>query len=70
MLEVEIPVRALMKPHSHSRENEFSMVVEGTVRVRVGDRELEAGPGAYLVKPRGMAHAMWNAASVPARVVE
>jgi hypothetical protein len=31
---------------------------------------LEAGPGAYLVKPRGVPHAMWNAADAPARVAE
>jgi len=31
---------------------------------------LEAGPGAYLVKPRGIPHAMWNAANTPARVAE
>ncbi len=69
-LEVEIPARTLVKPHNHSREDEFSLVVSGTVGARVGDRVLEAGPGAYLVKPRGTPHAMWNAASVPAKVVE
>ena len=30
----------------------------------------EAGPGAYLVKPRGVPHAMWNAGSTPAAVAE
>lgn len=69
-LEVEIPAGILVKPHNHSREDEFSLVVSGTVGVRVGDRVLEAGAGAYLVKPRGIPHAMWNAASVPAKVVE
>ena len=69
-LEVEIPARTLVKPHNHSREDEFSLVVSGTVGARVGDRVLEAGPGAYLVKPRGTPHAMWNAASVPAKVIE
>ncbi len=70
VLEVEIPAGTLVKPHNHSREDEFSLVVSGTVGVRVGDRVLEAGPGTYLVKPRGTPHAMWNAASVPAKVVE
>lgn len=27
-------------------------------------------PGAYLVKPRGVPHAMWNAGRVPATVAE
>jgi quercetin dioxygenase-like cupin family protein len=70
VLEVEIPAGTLVKPHNHSREDEFSLVLSGTVGVRVGNRVLEAGPGAYLVKPRGAPHAMWNAASVPAKVAE
>ena len=28
------------------------------------------GPGACLVKPRGIPHGMWNAAGVPAKVAE
>ena len=69
-MEVEIPARTLVKPHNQTLEDEFSLIVSGTVGVRVGDRVLEAGPGAYLVKPRGTPHAMWNAASVPAKVLE
>ena len=69
VLEVEIPAHTLVKPHTHSREDEFSLVVDGTVGARIGDRELTAGPGCYLVKPRGTAHAMWNAASTPATVI-
>jgi quercetin dioxygenase-like cupin family protein len=70
VLEVEIPARTLVKPHNHSREDEFSVVLEGTVGIRVGNRVLDAAPGAYLVKPRGTPHAMWNVGDVPARVVE
>jgi hypothetical protein len=29
-----------------------------------------ATQGAYLVKPRGVPHAMWNAESTPATVIE
>jgi quercetin dioxygenase-like cupin family protein len=70
LLEVEIPAGTLVKPHTHTREDEFSLVLAGTVGVRVGDRVLEAGQGAYLVKPRGTPHAMWNATGAPARVLE
>ena len=70
VLEVEIPAHTLVKPHNHTREDEFSLVLDGTVGVRVGDRELTAGPGSYLVKPRHTPHAMWNATSAPARVIE
>ena len=52
LLEVEIPAGTLVKPHNHTREDEFSLVLAGTVGVRIGDRVLEAGPGASMVKPR------------------
>jgi quercetin dioxygenase-like cupin family protein len=70
VLEVEIPAATLVKPHNHSREDEFSLVLAGTVGVRIGDQVLQAGPGSYLVKPRGTPHAMWNTDSRPATVVE
>jgi quercetin dioxygenase-like cupin family protein len=69
-LEVEIPAGTLVKPHTHSREDEFSLVLAGTVGVRVGDTVLEASQGAYLVKPRRTPHAMWNAGGEPAKVIE
>lgn len=70
VLEVEIPAKTLVKPHCHSREDEFSLIVSGTVGARIGDHVVEAGPGSYLAKPRGVPHAMWNAGSVPAKVAE
>ena len=70
MLEVEIPARTLVKPHNHSREDEFSLVLAGTVGVRLGDQVLEAAEGASLVKPRGVPHAMWNAGGTSATVLE
>lgn len=70
VLQVEIPPRTLVKPHSHTREDEYSLVLAGTVGVRVGDTVREAGAGAALVKPRGTPHAMWNATAEPARILE
>jgi quercetin dioxygenase-like cupin family protein len=69
-LEVTLPPRTLVKPHNHSREDEFTVVLAGTVGARVGDQVVEAGTGASLVKPRGTPHAMWNAGAEPARVLE
>ena len=69
-LEVTIPPRTLVKPHNHSREDEYTVVLDGTVGARVGDRVVEAGAGASMVKPRGIPHAMWNTGPEPARVLE
>ncbi len=70
VLEVEIPGGTLVKPHSHTREDEFSLVLAGTVGVRIGDDVLQANQGAYLIKPRDVPHAMWNTGSTPATVIE
>ncbi len=45
-------------------------MLAGTVGARVGDRVVEAGPGASMVKPRGIPHAMWNVGPQPATVLE
>lgn len=70
MMEVEIPPGTLVKPHNHTREDEYSLVISGTVGVRVADQVLEATAGSYLVKPRNTPHAMWNAQSSTAKVLE
>lgn len=71
MLEVSIPPRTLIKPHTHTREDEFSLVLAGPIGVRAGDQTTEEIPtGSWLVKPRNVPHAMWNLSDQPARVLE
>jgi quercetin dioxygenase-like cupin family protein len=69
-LEVTIPPKTLIKPHNHSREDEFTVVLAGTVGARVGDEVVEAEAGASMVKLRGIPHAMWNVGAEAARVLE
>jgi mannose-6-phosphate isomerase-like protein (cupin superfamily) len=70
---VEHPIqpRALASPlHTHATEDEYSFVLEGTVGVQVGDQVFTAGPGAVVVKPRGVPHAFWNPTDAPVRLLE
>jgi uncharacterized cupin superfamily protein len=60
----------LVPPHIHTLEDEYSIVTEGLIGFRSGDREAVLGPGGYITKPRGEAHAMWNAGTEPARMIE
>ena len=57
-------------PHTHENEDEVSFVIEGEVGVMVGEEEFVAGPGAYVIKPRGVPHAFWNAGPERARILE
>ena len=71
MLEVTIPARTLIKPHIHTREDEFSLVLAGPIGLRSGDDIVEDVPtGSWLVKPRSVPHAMWNIGDEPARMLE
>jgi quercetin dioxygenase-like cupin family protein len=71
LVEHPLPPRALGAPvHTHRNEDEYSYVLEGRVGVQLGDEVLEAGPGELVFKPRGVAHAFWNAGAEPARLLE
>jgi mannose-6-phosphate isomerase-like protein (cupin superfamily) len=70
---VEHPMgpRKLAAPlHRHSREDEYSYVLEGEVGVQIGDEIVHASPGDLVVKPRGVWHAFWNRRDEPARLLE
>ena len=70
VVEHPFPVGALVRPHLHTKEDEYSIVTEGEIGFRSGDREGVLGAGGYITKPRGELHAMWNAGKVPARMIE
>jgi mannose-6-phosphate isomerase-like protein (cupin superfamily) len=61
---------ALVPPHVHTREDEFSIVTAGSIGFRSGPDEVVLGPGGYIVKPRGELHTMWNAGTTEARMIE
>jgi mannose-6-phosphate isomerase-like protein (cupin superfamily) len=70
---VEHPMspRALAAPlHRHTREDEYSYVLEGRMGALLGDEVLEAGPGDLVFKPRDQWHTFWNAGDVPCRILE
>jgi quercetin dioxygenase-like cupin family protein len=71
VLEVTIPPRTLVKPHQHSKEDEFSLILAGRVGARIGDTTYEdIVAGSSIVKPRDIPHAMWNVTDEPARILE
>ncbi|MDQ3720079.1 MAG: cupin domain-containing protein [Actinomycetota bacterium] len=70
---VEHPMapRKLAAPlHRHSREDEYSFVLEGRVGALLGDDVVYGGPGDLIFKPRGQWHTFWNAGDEPARILE
>jgi quercetin dioxygenase-like cupin family protein len=70
VVEHTFAVGVLVPPHVHTREDEYSIVTEGEIGFRSGDREVVLAAGGYITKPRGELHAMWNAGQAPARMIE
>ena len=70
---VEHPMspRALAAPlHLHTREDEYSYVLEGRMGALLGEDVVEAGPGDLVFKPRNQWHTFWNAGDEPCRILE
>jgi quercetin dioxygenase-like cupin family protein len=70
IVEHPFPPGALVPPHVHTREDEFSIVTAGAIGFRSGVDEVVLETGGYISKPRGELHTMWNAGSTEARMIE
>jgi len=56
--------------HRHTREDEYSYVLEGRLGALLGEEEVFAEAGDLVFKPRGQWHTFWNAGDVPTRILE
>ena len=68
---VEHPMepRALAAPmHRHSREDEYSFILEGRVGADLGGEIVYGEVGDLIFKPKGQWHTFWNAGDSPARM--
>ena len=71
MVEHPMSARALAAPlHRHTREDEYSYVLQGRMGALLGDDVVEAGPGDLVFKPRDQWHTFWNAGDEPCRILE
>ena len=71
LLEHPIPPHTLAAPlHRHSREDEYSFVLEGRMGALLGDDIILAEAGELAFKPRDQWHAFWNPDPTPCRILE
>jgi mannose-6-phosphate isomerase-like protein (cupin superfamily) len=71
LVEHPMSAHALAAPlHRHSREDEYSYIIEGRVGALLGDDVHFGAPGDLIVKPRQQWHTFWNAGDEPARILE
>ncbi len=71
LVEHPMPPKKLGAPlHRHTREDEYSYVLEGRVGALLGDEVVYGEPGDLIFKPRGQWHTFWNDGDTPARILE
>jgi mannose-6-phosphate isomerase-like protein (cupin superfamily) len=71
LVEHPMSAHALAAPiHRHTREDEYSYVVEGRVGALLGDEVVFGAPGDLIFKPRNQWHTFWNGGDEPARLIE
>lgn len=71
VVEHPIVARGLAAPlHRHTREDEFSFILEGRWGFQQGTEVVYAEPGDLVFKPRAVWHTFWNATDAPARLLE
>lgn len=71
LVEHPIPSRTLVAPlHLHTREDEYSYVLEGRMGALLGDDVVYAEPGDLVFKPRNQWHTFWNAGDTTCRLLE
>jgi mannose-6-phosphate isomerase-like protein (cupin superfamily) len=63
------PPRYIAPLHVHHDDDEAWYVLEGALRVRVGDEDVLVAAGGAVLVPRGTPHTYWNPESPPTRYV-
>jgi hypothetical protein len=56
--------------HRHSREDELSIVIKGSLGALLGGDIVIAPAGSYVLKPRHEWHTFWNAGTNELRFIE
>lgn len=69
ILECFVPPGGGPPPHYHEREEECFYLLEGTVSLMIGGREVQAGPGDFVHIPRRTVHGFRNTGDTVVRML-
>ena len=61
---------AMVPPHHHEKAEQVLFVVSGRGAITLGDRQVEAAPGATVHVPKGTPHSIANTGSEPLQILE
>lgn len=69
LFEELIPAGSSPPPHVHTHEDEAFYLLDGRMTFFRGDETIQAGPGSFVLLPRGIVHSFRVEGTEPARTV-
>ncbi len=57
-------------PHRHEKTDEVAYILDGELGVMVAEEDFMAGPGSFVVRPKGVPHALWNITDRPVHLLD
>jgi mannose-6-phosphate isomerase-like protein (cupin superfamily) len=66
---IEIAVGRELEAHVHQEEDDAFYIVEGEMTFTLGDRDVAAPPGTFVLVPPGVEHGFRNDGDIPVRML-
>jgi mannose-6-phosphate isomerase-like protein (cupin superfamily) len=66
---IEIAAGRQLEQHTHDGEDDAFYILEGVMTFEFGEREVEAGPGTFVLAPPDVEHGFRNDGDVPVRML-
>jgi mannose-6-phosphate isomerase-like protein (cupin superfamily) len=66
---IEIATGRVLEAHVHEGEDDAFYIVEGEMTFVIGDEEVAAPPGTFVLVPPGIEHGFRNDGDVPVRML-
>ena len=70
IIEAHLTPGRMIPPHTLTREDECNFVLEGELTLDIGGQIVVAPARSFVIKPRGVYHALCNASTEPVRFLE
>ncbi len=70
IVELMYPPGNFTPPHRHEKTDEVGYILEGELGFMVAEEDFRVGAGSFVVRPKGVPHAIWNITDLPARLLD
>jgi quercetin dioxygenase-like cupin family protein len=70
VVELVYPPGNFTPPHRHEKTDEVGYILEGELGFMVAEEDFRVSAGSFVVRPKGVPHAIWNVTDRPAKLLD